>query len=250
MYDAINKGLRLSTGEILGYLNCDDIYTPWAIEVAVGAFQANPSVDVIYGDGLTIDVATRRQRLSLTPPFDRRWLAASGSLVQPAVFWRRRVYERHCGFDASLRFVGDLEYWLRVAGSAEFLRVDEVLAIERVHPAALSSASSDRMAAEGRAMRRGHHGSTGWRERGLVVVARARAAWWRRRLLWAFIRARRSEQRPARWARFLQEGDVRLSPARLVLALVPRLAGRFAWDAVSSGRQWFSQNPRRGDTTS
>jgi glycosyltransferase involved in cell wall biosynthesis len=240
MYDALNKGLQMSTGLILGYLNCDDAYPPWAIEVAVKTFESDPSIDVVYGDGLAVDLRTNRQRLSLIPPFDRRWLALSGSLVQPAVFWRRRAYEASGGFDPGLRFVGDLDYWLRLGAGSTFRRVDEVLAIERHHEGALSTAWADRMAAEEALMRERHHGLAGGRHRLGIVLARVRAAWWRRRLLLSFLVAARGRTPRHRWPYFLADGAVRLSARHLVLAMIPRLGARFAWGAVTSGRDWFA----------
>ena len=238
MYDALNKGLALAKGDILGYLNSDDVYPPWAVEVAVAALEASPELDVVFGDGLTIDTDTGRQRLAFVPPFDARSLASTGSLFQPAVFLRRRVYDRHGGFDPDLQFVGDLEYWLRIAGGARFGRIDEVLAVERVHGLALSSASAGPMAVEEAATRR----------RFLSVrlpvlrrlAARVRAAFWRRRLQVAFLRAsRRRGAAGGPWRWMTELGQVEIDPARVALSLVPRLGASFAWNAIRSNRPWF-----------
>ncbi len=118
MYEAVNKGLTMATGEILGYLNSDDALLPWAVEAVVAAFEARPDVDIVYGDGVRLDERTGAQRLRLFPPFDRAAIAAFESLMQPAVFWRRRLTDRIGPFDASLRFVGDLDYWLRAGPPA------------------------------------------------------------------------------------------------------------------------------------
>lgn len=243
MYDALNKGLAMAQGEILGYLNCDDAYTPWAIETAVRAFEANPDADLVFGDGLTIDESTGRQRVTLVPPLDVRLYAFTGSLVQPAVFWRRRAYQRLGGFDADLKFVGDLDYWLRLGERVKVIRVDEVLAIERHHDAALSRASAEQMAAEAAEVRARHHRSTGAVAAAATVVARGRAAIWRRILWLRFLRSFRGRgsagARP--WGEFIADGRLRVSPLRVSLMLVPRLGASFAWDAVRSERDWFDQ---------
>ncbi|HET7056698.1 MAG TPA: glycosyltransferase family 2 protein [Thermomicrobiales bacterium] len=236
MYDALNKGLRMANGEILGYLNCDDAYTPWAIETAVRVLEANPDADAVFGDGLTIDESTGRQRLSLLPPFDRDALALSGSLVQPAVFWRRSAYERIGGFDAGLRYVGDLDYWLRLGATARFVRVDEVLAIERHHDAALSRAASNQMTIEEAEMRARHRSVT----RTSRLFARARAAAWRRYQWLRFLmRVRDAAPGAGPWSEFTRNGDLQVAPGRVVAMFIPRVGGPYAWDAVRSRRDWF-----------
>lgn len=240
MYEAINKGLEMAHGAIVGYLNCDDVYPPWAVAIAVHALQAHPSAVAVFGDGLSIDqgIAGEPQRLSLLPPVDARRLAFAGSLVQPAVFWRRQAGDGLEQFNSSLRYVGDLDYWLRLATAGSFIRVDEVLAIERLHPGALSSAAKERMSAEDDAMRRRHHGHAGWRMAIEVLMARARAAWWRRILFLRLLAAARRSAAKTPWGHFLAEG-VEISPGRAALSLIPRFGARYAWDAVRSRRTWL-----------
>jgi glycosyltransferase involved in cell wall biosynthesis len=244
MYDAIGKGFRAARGDVLAYLNSDDIYPPWAVEVALRTFEGNPGLDVVYGDGLAIDVHKGRQRLTLVPPFRAASLAFVGSLVQPAVFLRRRVVERHGAFDPDLRFAGDLDYWLRLGDGVRFGRADEVLAVERLHASALSSAWAEAMALEVRGIRnrfrrgRGPSAAVRW------VVARAGAAFWRRRLWFRFIRAARGPRDPGGpWGRMLSEGELSASSWRIALAFVPRLGSPFAWGAITSGREWFGRQP-------
>jgi glycosyltransferase involved in cell wall biosynthesis len=241
MYDAINKGISLAGGEVVGYLNSDDAYTPWAVETAVRALLAVPAADIVYGDGLSVDVANDRQRLSLMPPFDARALSAVGSLFQPSVFIRRRVIDRYGGFEPGLRFVGDLEFWLRVGRGTRFKRIDEVLAVERIHGRSLSSAGQTTMRVEEAGVRERYARSHGIARTMLRLAARTRAALWRRFLWLRFLRAARGARLSdtGRWSRFLSEGDVSISPARIMLFMVPRVGGGFAWDAVRSRRQWF-----------
>jgi glycosyltransferase involved in cell wall biosynthesis len=240
MYDALNKGFAMSTGEVLGYLNCDDVLTPWAIETAVQAFQANPDADVVFGDGLTIDESTGKQRLALIPPFDARVYARVGSLVQPAVFWRRHAFERVGQFDAGLRFVGDLDYWLRLGRTERFFRVDEVLAIERHHDAALSRTSADRMAQETAEVRQRHQVDLGAGSRIAGWLARSRAALWRRYLWLRFLRRLPGggAAKGSPWAEFIAQGKVHSSTPRVIAMFVPRFGAPFAWDAVVSDRPW------------
>jgi glycosyltransferase involved in cell wall biosynthesis len=246
MYDAVNKGLASATGEVLAYLNSDDAYTPWAVASVVEAFRANSSLDIVYGDGLSIDEGGN-QRLAFIPPVVPWALGSTGSLFQPAVFLRRRVFDRHGGFDSSLKYVGDLEYWLRVSRDVTFGRIDDVLAIERVHTDALSSHGHDALAAED-AVIRNRWPSPRALPRSLTrLVAKARAALWRRRLWFRFLRtARRSK--PALggpWVHFIGEGRISISPLRVVLVQIPHFGGRFAWNAVASEREWFGLSSER-----
>jgi glycosyltransferase involved in cell wall biosynthesis len=241
MYEAVNKGFALAQGDVLAYLNSDDVYPPWAVDVAASAFDADPELDVVFGDGLAIDVESGRQRIAFVPPFHAPSLAHSGSLVQPAVFLRRRVMERHGGFDTTLRFAGDLEYWLRVGSNARFGRIDEVLAVERVHSDALSRASAGAMAVEVEGVRGRFRPSLTRSAWFLTTMARARAALWRRVLWLRFLRASRARRTPSGpWSRIHAEGNLEISPSRVVLAQVPRIGAPFAWNAVISMRDWFS----------
>jgi hypothetical protein len=236
MYDAINKGLAMASGDVLAYLNSDDAYLPWAVETAVAAFEARPDVEVVFGDGVRFDEVAGTQRLRLFPPFDRRSLAHFESVMQPAVFWRRSVLERLGGFDDRLRYVADLDYWLRAAGSAAtVLHLDEVVAIERVHGERLSEAHRDAMAAEDRGMRARHQAEVA----GGAPADRARAirrhkAW--QRLIWArFLAARLGGRSRGPWRQFRAEGRLTISTWRILAAQLPRGRDRFLPNSVVSG---------------
>ena len=236
MYDAVNKGLAMATGDVLAYLNSDDAYLPWAVETAVAAFEARPDVEVVFGDGVRVDEMAGSQRPRLFPPFDRRSLAHFESLMQPAVFWRRSVLERLGGFDDGLRYVADLDYWLRAAGSsATVLHLDEVIAVERVHGERLSEAHRDAMAAEDRAMRARHQAAvTGGNPADRARAIRRHKAW--QRLIWArFLLARLGGTARGPWRRFRAEGRLRISTWRILTAQLPRGRDRFLPNAVVSG---------------
>jgi glycosyltransferase involved in cell wall biosynthesis len=213
MYDAINKGLALATGEILAYLNSDDLYLPWSIEAVVLRFEARSGVDLVFGDGIKIEDESGVQRLRLFPPFDRFSLANYESLMQPAVFWRRRLYERLGGFDAAMRYVADLDYWLRAAeAGARIEHLSEVVAIERIHAGRLSSAQSAAMALEDKGMRAGHAGDRG----GAAGRKRAvdRDIRWQRWLWFRFVLAASFRSLPGPWHRFLRNGAVKVRRRR------------------------------------
>lgn len=231
MYDAVNKGLALATGDVLAYLNSDDAYLPWTIEVVVRAFRAHPGVDLLFGDGIKLNESTGAQRLRLFTPFDRVSLANHESLMQPAVFWRRRLFERIGGFDAGLRYVADLDYWLRAAGAgARIAHVNEVLAVERNHAGRLSVAHSAAMSVEAQAMR-ARHGADGGPEG--RQRAMARDVRWQRWIWLRFLIAYALGPLPGPWDRFLRDGDVQIRPQRVLMATgLPQF--KLLWNAVTS----------------
>jgi GT2 family glycosyltransferase len=232
MYDAINKGVVLATGDVLVYLNSDDAWLPWAVEAAMRVFESRSDVDVVFGDGIKVNEETGQQRLRLFAPFDRVSLANYESLMQPAVFWRRALVDHIGGFDTTMRYVADLDYWLRAAAAgAKIVHLSEVLAIERIHEARLSTAQRDAMAAEDHDMRARHAGSMGGpsgRQR-----AKNRDMRWQRFLWFEFVLAASFRSLPGPWHRFLRDGKVKVRRRRALSGSRP-YQSRELWRAVVS----------------
>jgi len=232
MYDAINKGLALTKGDLLAFLASDDVWLPWAVEAVVQEFEARPDLDLVFGDGIKVYTEDGAQRLRLFAPFDRVSLANYESLMQPAVFWRRRVTDRIGGFDANMRYVADLDYWLRAAADgAKIAHLNEVIAIERIHDARLSIAQRDAMAAEDREMRAKHAGDRG----GPAARARAKERHMRwQRIVWLrFVAASTFRFVPGPWHRFLREGQVTVRPRKALSGSRPHKSKRLRGAVVS-----------------
>jgi glycosyltransferase involved in cell wall biosynthesis len=129
---AINAGLRLATGDILAYLNSDDVYCPGAFAAVVEAFQQRREADFVYGDGQVIDEQDNLQWIWLARPYDFRmltrhheaWNSASNYISQASTFWRRSVIDRIGLFDEAFHNAMDLEYWIRAG--AKGLRLDHI----------------------------------------------------------------------------------------------------------------------------
>jgi glycosyltransferase involved in cell wall biosynthesis len=223
MYDAINKGLRMARGEILAYLNSDDLYFPWTVDVVVSAFRGDKGAGLVYGDALRLDDSVGSVAPWFQPPFNWTDMIAVGSLVQPTVFLRRRLLDTVGTFDASLRYVGDLDYWLRVGDVESIVRIDEMLAVDRVHPEAASVVARVDMEAEDRAIRRRHRRPS----KGRIALAIIRTWLWRRRLWLRFVASsrRRGNDRP--WDRLLDAGGAGVPTSAAVLGLLPLLGSRF-----------------------
>lgn len=133
---AINAGIARARGEVLAYLNSDDVYYNGAVAAAVDAFERDPSADVVYGDAVHIDDADRIIAAYPTEEWSLERLKLVCFLCQPAVFFRRRVIERFGLFDARLHYCMDYEYWLRLGmRGARFVHIPMRLAGSRVHDA-------------------------------------------------------------------------------------------------------------------
>jgi len=131
---AVNKGLARSTGDILGWLNSDDIYYPGAIAAVCDAFDADPSLDVVYGEANHIDEDDRVIEPYPTEDPDLSRLINTCYICQPAVFMRKSVVERFGPLDAKLQYCMDYEYWVRLtAGGAKFARLHRLVAGSRLY---------------------------------------------------------------------------------------------------------------------
>jgi glycosyltransferase involved in cell wall biosynthesis len=240
MYDAINKGMRLARGDILCYLNSDDLYFPWTLEAVVEAFDQHPEADLVCGDALGVFDESGAEDLRFQPVARFENLLHGGHLIQPSVFWRRRVYEALGDFDASLRLAGDLDWWLKGGPRQTYVRVDEMLAIERDHADAKRLSQWNALMEESVRSRSSLTEVGTIRYRATVLVERLRT-WWSRRVLWArFVRASRAgADRPRPWARYLGSCRLHIPIGRALVAQVPWLGVRLAGGSIESGVDWL-----------
>jgi len=133
---AINAGLARARGEVFAYLNSDDVYDDEAVATAVDAFEGDPSAEVVYGDADVIDAADRFLRVYPTEEWSLDRLKLVCFLCQPAVFFRRSVFEQHGPFDERFDHCMDYEYWLRLGmRGVRFVHIPVRMAASRMHPA-------------------------------------------------------------------------------------------------------------------
>ncbi|MFX0201391.1 MAG: glycosyltransferase family 2 protein [Candidatus Hodarchaeota archaeon] len=140
--DAINKGFEAANGDIIGWLNSDDVYfDKRVISYVVNEFQRLSEIDVIYGDGIRIDDENMTISVHhIIPWFNYNRLLRQNFIFQPSSFFRRRVIQKH-KLDVNLDFNMDYEYWLRLAGDGfRFKHANRILAAFRIHRAAKSRA--------------------------------------------------------------------------------------------------------------
>lgn len=133
--NAINKGLGMATGEIVAYLNSDDLYLPGTVSRVVEAFARNPPVDIVYGDFHAIDERGVVMDRIKTIPFDHQILLYDANFIcQPASFYRARLIDEIGSFDEALHFLMDYEFFLRAAKRrAKFRMLPHYLAAIRYH---------------------------------------------------------------------------------------------------------------------
>jgi hypothetical protein len=132
---AINKGMSRATGEIMGYLNSDDVLVPGTLTYVARIFEQNPKVDVVYGHRILIDENGFEIGRWVLPPHDSEILSWADYVPQETLFWRRSIWERSgAAMDESFRFALDWELLLRFRKTeACFARLPRFLGCFRVH---------------------------------------------------------------------------------------------------------------------
>jgi glycosyltransferase involved in cell wall biosynthesis len=116
IYDAMNKGIGLATGDVIGILNSDDIYTDEKVLSLVAEAFADPSVMTVYADLQYVypDDLSRIQRTWKTGRFRKRNFYYGWMPPHPTFFVRREVYDRAGLFNLELRSAADYELMLRI----------------------------------------------------------------------------------------------------------------------------------------
>ena len=172
MYDAINKGFAKTTGEIMAWINSDDMYTPWAFKVVAEIFATLPEINWIttcfpiswggngqsvcnYVPGYTKDGFYNGENLS------RRSLFATKFIQQESTFWRRSLWDRAGGYlDTSYSLAADFELWARFYKYTDLVGVKTPLGGFRVHPDQQTASARDVYIDQAKRALRHHGGIT------------------------------------------------------------------------------------------
>jgi glycosyltransferase involved in cell wall biosynthesis len=153
--DAIAKGFGRASGDVLGWLNSDDVYLPGALEAVGRAFDAHPEWDALTAYHVRVDAQSRvvsAHRIPRQSVGRARW--GVHPVNQQTCFFRRSLYERVGGIDLSLHCVLDTELWLRMFDTgARWGLVPTYLAAFRVHATAKGSSWQELYAKEEQMLR-------------------------------------------------------------------------------------------------
>lgn len=131
--DAVNKGFLEAKGEIIGWLNSDDVYYEGAIKAVLEVFDKNPDIDIVYGRADHIDEYDNYIEDYYTEQWDYERLKEICFICQPAVFFRRSIIKEFGVLNKELRYCMDYEYWLRIGMKKPFYYLDQKLAGSRLY---------------------------------------------------------------------------------------------------------------------
>ncbi len=133
--DAVNKGWQRAYGEILGWVNADDLLLPGAIERVVNFLAKSPHCGALYGDCTYVNA--RGEEVGFYPvrsyDYETLLVQAENFIPQPATFVRRRVAEEAGWLDANLQYVMDFDFWLRLGIKEKICYLSEPFAALRIY---------------------------------------------------------------------------------------------------------------------
>jgi len=190
--DAINRGMALARGRILGWLNSDDRLRPGALDLVVGALVGDQpawlygQVGMIDENGLEIAGLISRYKTMRGRRFSFAKLLTENFISQMGVFWNRAMWEAAGGLDPDRHLDMDYDLWLRYARVAPPVVVAARLADFRVHHQAKGSRRTGEQLAAAFLTAQKHAGDLGCRGRVALLVHRLLS--WRTRLLYHWLK--------------------------------------------------------------
>lgn len=161
--DAINKGLKLASGDILAFLNADDVYEKDCLRKVADFFENHPGTMWVYGKCRIIGKngeETHRPMTWLRNLWLRHYtygrLLIVNFIPQPSVFWRRELTDEIGTFPVEDQWVMDYEYWLRAGRKYDPGFIPDYLASFRIHPSSKTSVNPTRNVRDGMKAARKH----------------------------------------------------------------------------------------------
>jgi len=138
--DAVNKGIRMAAGDIIGWLNSDDLYLPGALQAVADYFTAHPDCRWLYGRCRIIDKDGKerwkwitRYKNARLKQFTCSKLLRENFISQPAVFFRKEIFDEAGLLNLSLNYAMDYDLWLRLGRISPAGVIDQDLSSFRRH---------------------------------------------------------------------------------------------------------------------
>lgn len=149
--DAINRGLNRATGDVLSWLNSDDLLLPNALNHVAALYQKHPQAAAWVGGCYRVTPDQRVLSTELPKNLTRDDLADwwyTGFFYQPSCFFASSAWEKVGGLDEDLKFAMDLDLWLRLAVEGKFIPTTEIISAAIIHDEAKTQAQWAEMHAE------------------------------------------------------------------------------------------------------
>ena len=151
---ALNKGFAISTGDILAWLNSDDMYLPGAFFAAADTSRKHPDAALVYGDYIKVDADDRCFALKRQPSFDYHACLHSYIIViQPASFFSRQAFFEVGGIEPSFNYAMDYDLIIRLAQYGNCIHFSKYLAAFRYHSTSKTVAERSKFPQENRKIR-------------------------------------------------------------------------------------------------
>lgn len=140
--DALNKGFDRVHGEIVGWLNSDDVYFDRdVIRSVVASFQRRPDIDAVFGEVALISENSGLQMVMCYPPFEYDRALRGYMVSQPTVFLRRSITDKY-RLEPTAKGAIDFVYWLQIGKEHQFLKIPRIQAADRDQPGRISRVSA------------------------------------------------------------------------------------------------------------
>lgn len=141
--DAVNKGIACTSGEVIAWLNSDDLLLPGTLEKVLTYFAEHPEMDAVYGDVISIDADGKLFNVMRFAPYTHEDLMTFRIISQPGVFFRRSLWEKSGGLDLSYSYMLDHHLWLRMSALGKFDYIPQPFAAARYHAEAKNRAHTE-----------------------------------------------------------------------------------------------------------
>ena len=150
MYDGINKGLKLATGDVCAYLNADDLYFTDTVEKVVHYFKKAPATQWLYG-GFTI-INEKGNHLLKTNGFkitrNEFFNFNNSKICQPSTFWTRELLQEENYFDLKFKYASDFDLLSKSILKYKYSTIKDPLSQFRVHEESISQSLNDKLKME------------------------------------------------------------------------------------------------------